>query len=766
MTKAADVPAARRLAMAHMGAAFTVFVLAIFLGLYQVLERSELFPSLVSAETYYQSVTAHGVMMAYVMTTFFIAGFGYITAATSLGLDVPRPRRAWLGFGAILAGVVLAIGAVAAGEASVLYTFSPPLMPHWTFYAGIVLVLGGAAPWIGSMLSMVARWKRDHPGAPAPLAAYATAFNAVLLAWTLIGVLSELLFLLLPASLGWTGEVDVGLARTLFAWTLQPLVYFWLIPGFIALVTLLPPRVGGRLHSDTLARVAFALMVVFSLPVGLHHLYVDPSQPAGWKLLHGVGTALLVIPVLTFVFLVLASLEDAGRRRGGGGRLGWLKTLPWSEPMLLAGAFAFAMLLVGGFSGVVSSTYAVNAAVHNTMWVTAHLHLLFGGTTMILYFAIAYALWPALTGRALRSPGVARLQLWMWFVGMTVLTLPWHGLGLLGQPRRAAYAGLPGEFSAGWGNAGVGDDRRRRAAGGLGAAGRVEPGGNAPGWTAGRGHQGGLRRAPGGRPAPAPRPQRIRGVERRYSGVDGRGVRISCGAVLFHRNFRRGAVRMVTWKRARRLLAAGALLALAAAPVPAQEARTVAAVSNVAFTSDLLSRLQTADYRAGAARATQVCGQCHGTGQYPRLAGQSSPYLYKQLRDFKDEVRNTGGMTGQAGVLSDRDMVNVAAYFGAQPQPRPRGTEPPAAIAALVQHGDADRLIPACGSCHAGDGLGLPMLGPSIAGQRSDYIARQLELFRSGTRNNDIYGIMRSVAELLTDGEITALATFYSRLAR
>jgi cytochrome c oxidase subunit 1 len=29
-----------------------------------------------------------------------------------------------------------------------------------------------------------------------------------------------------------------------------------------------------------------------------------------------------------------------------------------------------------------------------------------------------------------------RLQLWLWFVGMLVTTLPWHVLGLFGQPRR------------------------------------------------------------------------------------------------------------------------------------------------------------------------------------------------------------------------------------------------------------------------------------------------------------------------------------------
>ena len=69
-------------------------------------------------------------------------------------------------------------------------------------------------------------------------------------------------------------------------------------------------------------------------------------------------------------------------------------------------------------------------------WVTGHFHLIFGGTVVIMYFAIAYHLWPKMTGRQLQSNGMALTQLWLWFIGILVLTLPWHQLGLDGQPRR------------------------------------------------------------------------------------------------------------------------------------------------------------------------------------------------------------------------------------------------------------------------------------------------------------------------------------------
>ena len=45
-------------------------------------------------------------------------------------------------------------------------------------------------------------------------------------------------------------------------------------------------------------------------------------------------------------------------------------------------------------------TYQLNTSIHNTQWVTGHFHLIFGGAIVIMYFAIAYDLWPHLTGRS------------------------------------------------------------------------------------------------------------------------------------------------------------------------------------------------------------------------------------------------------------------------------------------------------------------------------------------------------------------------------
>jgi len=129
----------------------------------------------------------------------------------------------------------------------------------------------------------------------------------------------------------------------------------------------------------------------------------------------------------------------AARVRGGRGALGWLKALPWDNPAMLAVAFSFVLLGLGGAGGLINMSYQLDSTVHNTQWITGHFHMIFAGAIVIMYFVIAYDLWPQLTGRELGPLSLVRAQLWLWFIGMMVLTLPWHWAGLLGMPRRMAY---------------------------------------------------------------------------------------------------------------------------------------------------------------------------------------------------------------------------------------------------------------------------------------------------------------------------------------
>ncbi len=242
----------------------------------------------------------------------------------------------------------------------------------------------------------------------------------------------------LPRALGWSDLIDAALGRTLFSVTLHAIVYFWLMPAYIAFYTLVPQAAGSRLYSDTMGRLTFIMFLIFSLPVGMHHMLGDPEHGSGFKFLQSSLTFLVVLLPCSRPSRSAPAWRSRGGFVAGRGLLGWIPALPWHEPMILAVGLSLLMLGLGGFGGIVNMSYAMNSMIHNTSWVSAHFHLIFGGAVVIMYFAIAYELWPRITGKPLRSKHLARWQLWLWFWGMLITTIPWHIAGLMGQPRRVA----------------------------------------------------------------------------------------------------------------------------------------------------------------------------------------------------------------------------------------------------------------------------------------------------------------------------------------
>ena len=425
--------------LAHFSVAFAAFAVAIVLGEWQMYVRSPLSAWVNNPEHYYRSVTFHGTVMAYVLPTLVAMGFGYAITELALKRPLIGLRWAWGGFWLVIAGTVMASVPMAAGWASVLYTFYPPMIASPLYYLGIVLVVVGSWIWVALMWINLRAWKRDHPGEAVPLAMFGNVAGAYLWAWTSVGAAVEILVLILPVALGFKDTIDAGLARVFFSWTLHAIVYFWLMPTYIAFYTIVPRAIGGRLYSDTMARVAFMLFLVFSMPIGIHHLFADPQVGAGFKFVHAMMTATVSVPTLLTVFTIVASVEIAARLRGGKGHFGWVKALPWENPVMLAVTFSFVMLGFGGAGGIINMSYQLNETIHNTQWVTGHFHLIFAGAIVIMYFVIAYDLWPQLTRCPPLPAGLMRVQLWLWFVGMMILTLPWHLVGILGMPRRMAY---------------------------------------------------------------------------------------------------------------------------------------------------------------------------------------------------------------------------------------------------------------------------------------------------------------------------------------
>ena len=183
-----------RLCLAHFWVAFAAFLVACLLGAWQMWVRSPLGADVGTPGQYFMSVTAHGVSMADVLTTFFIMGFGYFVAVTSLNRPLPGKAWAWAAFWIAIVGVVMAVIPILMGKASVLFTFYPPLMASPWFYIGLVLVVAGSWIWCVLMLVAMRDWKRENPGQPVPLAMFATVANAVMWLWTTVGVAADWFF--------------------------------------------------------------------------------------------------------------------------------------------------------------------------------------------------------------------------------------------------------------------------------------------------------------------------------------------------------------------------------------------------------------------------------------------------------------------------------------------------------------------------------------------------------------------------------------------
>jgi len=190
------------------------------------------------------------------------------------------------------------------------------------------------------------------------------------------------------------------------------------------------------------------------------------------------------------------------------------------------------------------------------------------------------------------------------------------------------------------------------------------------------------------------------------------------------------------------------------------------------LTIGLIGSAQAAgDATAGQAKAA-ACAACHGADgnsaapNFPKLAGQGERYLLKQMHEIKSGARAAPLMAGQLDNMSEQEMADIAAYFASQ-----KGTVG-AAKADLVKLGEElyragskRKSAAACSACHSPTGQGNDLAGfPSLSGQHAQYTAAQLQAFRNGTRSNDAERIMRDNAELLSDVEIEAVASYISGL--
>ncbi|MBU9671897.1 b(o/a)3-type cytochrome-c oxidase subunit 1 [Planococcus sp. CP5-4] len=440
----------RKIALWHLGVAYTAFLIGTLMGVLQVFIRNDAL-QLPAWLDYYQILTAHGVLLALIYTTFFIFAFFITGMSKSLGSFGPKVRLfSWIGLWVTLLGTVMATVMIIAGEASVLYTFYAPLKANGFYYVGLALVIIGT--WVSSfaLVGHYIVWRRKNKGQLSPLFAFMTITTIVLWIIACLGVVATVLFQYIPWAFGWTDTINVELSRSLFWYFGHPLVYFWLLPAYIAWYTIVPKLLGVKVFSDSLARLAFVLFILFSIPVGFHHQLTEPGISNFWKFLQVVLTFMVIVPSLMTAFSMFATFEISGRKKGGTGLFGWFKKLPWRDVRFTSIFIAMAFFIPGGAGGIINASFQLNEVVHNTLWIVGHFHITVGTPVAMTFMGLTFWLIPYLTGRRFtkRMQRLGFVQIITWSIGMLLMSTAQHVLGLMGAPRRTAYSGYNDHPSA------------------------------------------------------------------------------------------------------------------------------------------------------------------------------------------------------------------------------------------------------------------------------------------------------------------------------
>ncbi|HEY8393381.1 MAG TPA: cbb3-type cytochrome c oxidase subunit I, partial [Thermaerobacter sp.] len=429
---------AERLIMANAVTAVAFLALGGLLALLIGLTRWQAV-HLLPAELFYRFTTAHGTTMLVFWILFFEVAGLYFGGAVLLNARLVAPRLAWIAYGLMLAGALATEWAMLTGKANVMLTAYPPLKGHPVFYLGLIVFAVGALLAVGVFFASVlmARAEGRIQGS-LPLVSYAFLAAAVLAVFTLVSGALALIPVFLW-TIGLLPEVDPGVYRLLF-WGFghgaQQVNLAAMVGVWYALASL---TTGARPLHEGLTRVAFVLYIAFIQLGSIHHLLVDPGLGTSNRIMNtSYFFYLATLASMIHAFSIPSSIEVAQRERGyTQGLFTWLRRAPWSEPGFAALVCSILWFgFVGGVTGVLSGQMQLNMLVHNTLFVPGHFHSTVVAGTTVAFMGIAYYLVPLISRRPLAFPGLARLQPYVYSLGLAILTGSMMMAGKLGVPRR------------------------------------------------------------------------------------------------------------------------------------------------------------------------------------------------------------------------------------------------------------------------------------------------------------------------------------------
>ncbi|MBS0663831.1 MAG: cbb3-type cytochrome c oxidase subunit I [Verrucomicrobia bacterium] len=395
---------------------------------------------LLPADWFYRVLTFHGINMLILWILFFEVAILTFACTTPLNARLFSRKVAWTAFGLMLTGAVMVDYIILVGQADVMMTSYLPLLAHPLFYLGIILVAVGTLTGVFNFFATLYVAKRDRAyEGSMPIVTFGALAAAIIAVVTLLhGAL-----VMIPTftyAMGWTPQPDPGWYRLIW-WGLGHQSQQVNVCAMVAVWYLLTHVVvGARPINEAVCRTAFALYVLFINLASAHHLLVDPGVGATWKIWNtSYAMYLAVLASMVHGFTVPAGVEIAMREKGyTSGIFGWVTALPWRNPAFAATALSVVIFgFLGGITGVTLGTQQINIIAHNTLRIPGHFHVTVVGGTTLAFMGLAYYVVPLIFQRDFILRGVARVQPWLFGIGITLVSFGMSFAGSMGVSRRS-----------------------------------------------------------------------------------------------------------------------------------------------------------------------------------------------------------------------------------------------------------------------------------------------------------------------------------------
>lgn len=199
----------------------------------------------------------------------------------------------------------------------------------------------------------------------------------------------------------------------------HPWVYAVVLPAMGMVSDGLPVHCRRPLVGYTLVAMATVATMVVGFGVWLHHMFAT-GIPALALSFFSAASFVIAIPSAISVFAWIATI-GTGRAR-------------ITTPFLFFSSVIL-LFVIGGVSGVMTASLALDWQLTDTYFIVAHLHYVLIGINLFAVAGAVYHWFPKMTGRMMDD----RLGKWVFglmFAGFNLAFLPMHWLGLIGMPRR------------------------------------------------------------------------------------------------------------------------------------------------------------------------------------------------------------------------------------------------------------------------------------------------------------------------------------------